>query len=330
MRHLTLRGPADVAAALPSLLGFHPTNSLVVIAFRGERIVLTMRVDLPSRVQTAWVDEVFARTKRGAPDAYVFVIADEEFEVVDGRGSALVRALIAASDVEVLDALMVGGGRWRSYLCDGACCPRDGTPILAEDVERIRCAMTLTGQVLAPDRAAIRAEFALADRALEGARFAAHAGLDREGVEATLVRLATETAVQFDDDEIGLAVALRDHRARDAALWIATSQADEWLHVLLSNLAALMRRTPDAWVDGVGVLAATAAWLLGDGARGVDACERAMNANPDCTLAQLLHDAMAAGLPPALWREGMRKITLEQCWLGELAGSDEARPRAAS
>ncbi len=330
MTHLTLRGPADIAAALPSLLGFHPTKSLVVIAFRGERIVLTMRTDLPSRVQSAWVDEVLARTEHSSPDAYVFVIADEEFEAIDAVGATLARALIEASDVEVLDALMVGGGRWRSYICGGACCPRDGTPIQAGDVERIRCAMTLTGQVLATDREAIRAEFAITDWALAAARFAAHPGLDRKGVEATLMRLATETPIQVNDDVIGLAVALRDHRVRDAALWMVTSQANELNHVLLTNLAALMQRTPDAWVDGVGVLAATTAWLLGDGARGVDACERTINANPDCSLAQLLHDAMAAGLPPAMWREGMQKVTLEQCWKGELVQGEATTTRAAS
>ena len=44
-----LSDPADLAAAIPYLLGFPPEESLVVISLRGprKRIGLTMRWDLP-------------------------------------------------------------------------------------------------------------------------------------------------------------------------------------------------------------------------------------------------------------------------------------------
>ena len=44
---IRLRSPADVVAAVPVLLGFHPEHSLVVIGLKTGRVVLTVRVDLP-------------------------------------------------------------------------------------------------------------------------------------------------------------------------------------------------------------------------------------------------------------------------------------------
>ena len=38
---------ADLIAAVPYLLGFHPAQSLVVAAMRGERLVFAARCDLP-------------------------------------------------------------------------------------------------------------------------------------------------------------------------------------------------------------------------------------------------------------------------------------------
>ena len=45
-----LRNPGELLAALPYLIGFHPRDSLLFIAFggsSGRRIELTQRVDLP-------------------------------------------------------------------------------------------------------------------------------------------------------------------------------------------------------------------------------------------------------------------------------------------
>ena len=44
---LTVRSPADLITAVPYLIGFHPTDSVVVVAMRGRRIVFAARADLP-------------------------------------------------------------------------------------------------------------------------------------------------------------------------------------------------------------------------------------------------------------------------------------------
>lgn len=41
-----LSDPAELIAAVPHLLGFHPRDSLVVITLQGRRLGLTLRSDL--------------------------------------------------------------------------------------------------------------------------------------------------------------------------------------------------------------------------------------------------------------------------------------------
>ncbi|MDT4993731.1 MAG: hypothetical protein QOH97_3623, partial [Actinoplanes sp.] len=42
-----LRGPAEIVAAVPYLLGFHPTDSFVVLAVHRDHLVSVLRLDLP-------------------------------------------------------------------------------------------------------------------------------------------------------------------------------------------------------------------------------------------------------------------------------------------
>ena len=43
----TLTSPHDLLAAVPFLIGYHPLNSLVVIALSDDAIGMAMRVDFP-------------------------------------------------------------------------------------------------------------------------------------------------------------------------------------------------------------------------------------------------------------------------------------------
>src|SRR4051812_27603522 len=54
---ITLRSPAELADALPYMLGFHPTDSLVMVAVHGEggRFGGRLRVGIPS-APSEWED----------------------------------------------------------------------------------------------------------------------------------------------------------------------------------------------------------------------------------------------------------------------------------
>jgi hypothetical protein len=80
-----MRDPGELLAALPFLMGFHPRDSLVVVAFggaSGRRVGLTQRVDLPPPEHAAAVCAALAGNLLHASPAGVGVL------VVGGTASA--------------------------------------------------------------------------------------------------------------------------------------------------------------------------------------------------------------------------------------------------
>ena len=125
-----LTSPGEIAAAVPHLCGFVPTESLVAVSLRGERrrIGLTLRFDLPFADDgtEAAADEVAGRLAHDGAGSMVLVV------YTDAAGErpreALVRAVIDAAElhgITVMEALLVRAGRWSSYTCCAPdCCPQ--------------------------------------------------------------------------------------------------------------------------------------------------------------------------------------------------------------
>lgn len=124
-----LRSPGDVVAVLPYQLGYHPDESLVVVALRDRAVVLVERIDLPAVVD---VDEASAvlvpPLLREEPDAVLLVAF--ETQVGAGRpGLDAVRRGLVRAGLEVLDRLVVREGRWFAIDCVTGCCPVEGSPV---------------------------------------------------------------------------------------------------------------------------------------------------------------------------------------------------------
>ncbi|MFC0004239.1 DUF4192 domain-containing protein [Micromonospora siamensis] len=154
---LAVRSPADLIAAVPYLLGFHPTDSVVVVALHGRRIIFAARADLPGRgadpgPPARHLAEVIVRQRAESATVVGYGPAERVTTAVDA-----VRVALAGVGLVVLDALRVTGGRYWSYLCTEAeCCPPDGTPYDPEASE-VSAAAVFAGQVALPDRAALTA-----------------------------------------------------------------------------------------------------------------------------------------------------------------------------
>ncbi|MEU7135857.1 DUF4192 family protein [Streptomyces sp. NPDC046261] len=145
---ITLRSPAELADALPYLMGFHPTDSVVMLALHGERGRFggRLRLGIPDNAEE-WTDvsDQLAETlvagcgKRGSrPDGIVLFLCqdpakEESARQVMERLRPLAQSLRLACgglDVPVYEALCISGGRFWSYCCpDERCCPPDGTPL---------------------------------------------------------------------------------------------------------------------------------------------------------------------------------------------------------
>ncbi|SCG48259.1 DUF4192 domain-containing protein [Micromonospora halophytica] len=315
---LTVRSPADLVAAVPYLLGFHPADSVVVVAMRGRRIVFAARADLPDRdtdprLPAGHLGDVLARQDADAATVIGYGPPGRVTPTVDA-----VRDALAVAGLPVLEALRVTDGRYWSYLCDGVdCCPPDGTPY-DPGSSRVSAAAVFAGQVALPDRAALTALVApgeghdpaamrragrraegrlltLLEQApaadLLGGRSVRAAGVD--AVRAALRR--HRRGEQLTDDEVAwLSLLLTHLPVRDHA-WERTDGRDEDI----SLWSDVLRRAEDELIAAPASLLAFAAWRAGQGALAAVALERALAVHPDYSLAHLLDDLLRRGVPPS-------------------------------
>ncbi|MFG3348549.1 DUF4192 domain-containing protein [Streptomyces sp. NPDC048018] len=148
-RQITLRGPAELADALPFMLGFHPSDSVVLVALHGERGRFggRVRVGIPGspREWSAIADhlaeclvEGSTRRSEDRPDAIVAFLCQEPAPGETGKRvmerlrpfAQRLRTACGALDIPVLEALCISDGLYFSYCCpDARCCPPDGTPL---------------------------------------------------------------------------------------------------------------------------------------------------------------------------------------------------------
>ncbi|MFJ8016844.1 DUF4192 domain-containing protein [Streptomyces sp. NPDC096339] len=218
---ITLRSPAELADALPYMLGFHPTDSLVMVAVHGEggRFGGRLRVGIPTAT-AEWEDTarqvadclIRGSARRGGkPDGIVVFLCQEPRGEESGQRvmtrlrplAQRIRLACGELDVPVLEALCLSAGRFWSYVCpDGHCCPAEGSPMPAAGTSVLAAEATFAGlQVrgslreierrLAPLRGAVAEEM---ERALDRAAGALLPkildGATREEVGAETVALA--------------------------------------------------------------------------------------------------------------------------------------------
>lgn len=321
-----LRSPGEMAAVVPMLCGFVPTESVVVVSLHGKRsrVGLTMRVDLPPpALETELADQLLERLSvdggRGALVVVYTADADDgdgelpRIGLVERLGDGCRRAGLALTD-----ALLVRGGRWWSYVCDDpSCCPDDGTPLDVEPtraVGLVAAEQALEGRAVLPSRdelvaslappQGIAAEAAVRRlRATDAARRrrVAAEGRLRVGQDALrLWRRAVDRPVE-PPDELGpetaamLVVSLADVLVRDEVATWALRDDDALLRLLLSLTGSCVR----PFDAPVCTVVAWVAHVRGDGGLANVALDRALASDPAYTMALLCRQALDGQVPPA-------------------------------
>ncbi|MGW4947761.1 DUF4192 domain-containing protein [Actinoplanes sp. NPDC004185] len=170
---------------MPFLIGFHPADSLVVVAMQGTLITFAVRIDLPE--VNAPEEEALAAVLHLAT---VVLRQDAEAVTIVGYGEEprVAPAVMRISDAfrkagaTVVDELHVEDGRFWSYLCtDSSCCPPEGQP--CEPPHSVVAAeATFAGAVALPDREAFSEQLAPVT------------GDDREAMEAATARAVLRLA----------------------------------------------------------------------------------------------------------------------------------------
>ncbi|MFJ3925102.1 DUF4192 domain-containing protein [Streptomyces sp. NPDC090022] len=161
---ITLRSPAELADALPYMVGFHPTDSLVMVAVHGEggRFGGRLRVGIPAS-PAEWEDtarqaaECLIRgseRRAGKPDGIVVFLCQDPRDGETGQRvmtrlrplAQRLRLACGTLDVPVLEALCISAGRYWSYCCpDPRCCPAEGNALALPGTSVMAAAATFAG-----------------------------------------------------------------------------------------------------------------------------------------------------------------------------------------
>ena len=156
MNPIRLRGPADILAALPFQLGYHPQEAVVVVALAGRAIGMVQRLDLPAPEQVdAAVGALLPALVRDQPDAVLLV----GYESSSSAAMPLLDALATAVHdvgIDVLDRLLVRDGQWFAPDCASGCCPAEGRPLPSPHETPVVADFVALEMAPVPDRGALR------------------------------------------------------------------------------------------------------------------------------------------------------------------------------
>ena len=136
--------------------------------------------------------------------------------------------------------------------------------------------------------------------------------IDREAVIARLRDLVTGPELE-PEAMAEVLVGLADVRVRDTLLWDVMHEEPIVWKRAAQRLAEVVRAAPDAYVAAPATVLAILRWQTGDGSRAVAAVERAREADPSYTLADLVDRCLAGGMHPDVWRDGLASLRREAC-----------------
>ncbi|WP_405951024.1 DUF4192 domain-containing protein [Streptomyces prunicolor] len=163
---VTLRTPAELADALPYLLGYRPEDSIVLVALHDKdgrgRFGGRARLGIPAGADD-WASVarqlahglVTGSERRGTkPEQMIAYVCQEPAPGESGRQvmqrlGPLVQKLrteCGRLDVTVIEALCISDGRFWSYCCaTEGCCPVDGSPMGLPGTSVLAAAATYAG-----------------------------------------------------------------------------------------------------------------------------------------------------------------------------------------
>jgi len=311
----TARGPVDLIAAVPYVLGFHPHDSVVLLTF-GPTEAFHARVDLPEDAddQKAVVDmlaDVVDRHDVGR--VALLLYTDDAWTAATFHDAAVPE--FAARSVQVIDVIRVGADRFhRARDVDDPGTPYDlrthaftaEQVVAGTVVERSRSELASTldcrdeVDARAVDDAAVRF-----DAQFDGLpAFVTVDGIVRDlaeqgrWVQRTIRRHLRGDAALSTEDAGRLLVLVAGVPLRDVA-WAEMTREDATRHVELWR--DLVRRSPADLLPAPAALLAFAAWLAGQGALAWCALDRCTAVEPGYSMAECIALLLEHAVPPSVW-----------------------------
>ena len=308
----TLTSPHDLLAAIPFLIGYHPQDSLVLVALKDEAVGMAMRVDMPVGVSAEGYDLLASHFLRDGADgafivAYVGAGAVDPENVLINTSAALVRA-----GIDIKESLIVRNNRFRSMICtDLTCCPPEGSVIPDLGSSRIAAEHVIAGHPmpfenvdgLVQSIAAVPSSFESVWADEVQAFWVSSDSeeiqeLQRDGATA-IIDLVGEyrEGRGAEDRELAARVIgrLSDIQVRDFALGSHTDESADYYWAMWRDL---LRIAPRGFVAPIACLFAAMAYERGEGALAHKGLDRGLGDDDQYSLAHLLRRVFTAGWPP--------------------------------
>jgi hypothetical protein len=327
----TLTSPHDLLAAIPFLIGYHPSDSLVLVSIKDGAVAMAMRVDYPlSETPSDFEVLVQHLVRDGADSALVVAYVPEGLtngeEILARLADALSRSGIAVSE-----SLLIAQGRWRSTVCnDRNCCPMAGRELPEITASRVAVEQVSKGRTMPFANAAELADSIATLPLASEAEFIAQVksfwvdpedpqlrAREKDGAIAVIDLasrfIAGSIGADFlADQELSAKVigALSDIQVRDFALGSHVSATHD---IYWQMWRYLLRVAPVGFVAPVACLLAATSYERGDGALAHRALDRALIDDPTYSLAALLRRVFSAGWPPDSFAQMRKELHPKVC-----------------
>ena len=308
----TLTSAHDLITAVPFLVGFHPTHSIVLVSVKDDSIGLAMRIDVPAHFDSEAIDLLAHHFLREEAEAALLVAympeeRDDGDSILISLGAGLIRNGIA-----VHESIVVQAGRYRSIICrDPGCCPVTGKAMPAIEESEIAAEHVVAGipmpyaniSDLIETLAAKPESFNLhwsdeVNRFYIPIDAEELSALRRDGVETMDLLLDEYRTGRGPSDKTLVARMIgrmSDVQVRDYALGV---HSEDTYDLYFTMWRELLRLAPRGFVAPIACIVAAMAYESGDGALAQKALDRAIADDEHYPLALLLRRVFNAGWPP--------------------------------
>ena len=317
----TVTSPTDLLAAVPFLVGYQPSDAIVLMALNDESITMAIRVDFPKSIHQGEASAL-AKKFEGSDGALLVFYIPESCDDAELVIRPISEALLAL-DIPLRESIIIVGDRWRSLICaDESCCPIEGSPLPELNDSRVTAEEVSRGKPL-PFRDLGDMTRSLSPRIDEVIveMMGRISPIDYENDPTSQQRDGANALLDFLHDfqvegicrdkrlVATVLVRLRDLQVRDFALGTMDQESDLYFNAW----RWLLTKAPRGFVAAPATLLAVAAYEGGDGALANVALQRAKEDQPNYSLVTLLEELFRSGKPPTIFKDLRAELHPKVC-----------------
>lgn len=299
---ITAKSVADLISIPRIMLGFDPSESIVVLGITGTRVEFCARMDV-DHVESGR-DTVAAQINSATTRADICEVVAMGFSTDPAGVAASMAPLIDELNATVIECVAVSPSHWWNVIGDG----------LVGDPTPHNAATSLPSVQAVVAGVNVRQDRAAAVAAVQGPRRsdANYSGLMEHSIRAAAL-VAGMTAKDQAEAAVQLAGSQRELTTAESAQLAALMNTDEGAGAVLESLtidmaaiyrprlAEARRSAPATDAGGVLAVLGMVCWLDGEGAQAADCISQLDVFAPDNKIGAILRSLHNNAVPPSIW-----------------------------